>query len=213
MLIEGSALVKFKNESGVEVTPLDVDYPDGVTPRHNSVFLATTLEQLIVSFPNNKINVEIKQEGETGKRALAAAIELLETYDAFDRVVLASFHNDIYDEFKRYQKLGLVPEEFMFSPGISGAAVFFILHSIGLDFLFRDNICVLQLPVDFEVMAINFDLSTEALVKKAHSHNLAVQYWTIDDKQTMRELIELGVDGIMTNYPHRLAQVYAEYAE
>ncbi|MBQ4579051.1 MAG: glycerophosphodiester phosphodiesterase, partial [Clostridia bacterium] len=34
---------------------------------------------------------------------------------------------------------------------------------------------------------------------------------TIHDPEEMRELIELGADGIMTDYPHRLADVYAEY--
>ena len=38
--------------------------PAGVTPRDNDVFLATTLEDLMLAFPKNKINVEIKQSGE-----------------------------------------------------------------------------------------------------------------------------------------------------
>ena len=47
----------------------------------------------------------------------------------------------------------------------------------------------------------------------AHKHNLAVHYWTINDPEEMRMLIGIGADGIMTDYPHRLAEVYAEYAE
>ena len=130
MLVPDSELVKFKNENGIAATPLDVEYLDGVLTRDSEVLLATTLEELIVSFPNNKINVEIKQEGDVGKCALEAVIGLLSEHDAFDRVVLASFHDDIYDEFKRYQLEGLVPDEFMYSPGTSGAAVFFILHTL-----------------------------------------------------------------------------------
>ena len=84
---------KFTNPDGIEVTPLDVEYPGGVYARHDSVFLATTLEELIVSFPENRINVEIKQSGEVGKRAFAEVVRLLQDHEAFDRVVLESVHS------------------------------------------------------------------------------------------------------------------------
>ena len=56
-------------------------------------------------------------------------------------------------------------------------------------------------------------LATKHLIDTAHKHNLAVHYWTINDKDEMRMLIGLGADGIMTDYPHRLAEVYAEYSK
>jgi len=196
---------KFKNPEGKEVTPLDV--PGNTNPRHTTVFLATTLEELITTFPSNRINVEIKQEGELGKRAFAAVVELLEKHDAFDRVVLASFHNEIYDEFKKWQKEGKVPAEFMYSPGISGVATYFILYTLGLDIFFTDKLCVFQLPME----EYGFKLATAGLVKNAHRHNLATHFWTINNPDDMRYLISIGADGIMTDYPHRLAEVYAEY--
>ena len=198
---------RFKNPDGKEVTPLDVDYPDGVFPRHESVFLATTLEELIVAFPESRINVEIKQSAETGKRAFAEVIRLLEKYDAFDRVVLASFHNEIYEEFKTWQEDGRVPETFMYSPGTAGVATYFILELLNLDFFFRDKMCVFQLPME----EYGLKLAKRSLVKNAHDHNLAVHFWTINDKEDMRYLIEIGADGIMTDYPHRLAEVYEEH--
>ena len=197
----------FKNPDGKEVTPLDVDYPDGITPRHESVFLATTLEELIVAFPENRINVEIKQSGELGRAAFEETVRLLEKHDAFDRVVLASFHSEIYDEFKLWQREGRVPECFMYSPGTSGAATYFILQTLALDVFFTDGIAALQLPMD----QYGFNLATERLVNNAHKHNLAVHYWTINDEDDMRYLIDIGADGIMTDYPHRLADVYAEH--
>ena len=39
-------------------------------------------------------------------------------------------------------------------------------------------------------------------------NNIAVQYWTINDTAEMRRLIELGTDGITTDYPHLLKEVY-----
>ena len=198
---------KFTNEAGVEVTPLDVEYPEGVTARHETKFLATTLEELLVAFPSSRVNVEIKQSGEQGKKALDGVIDLLEDLDAFDRVVVASFHSEIYDEFKRMQKAKEVPEEFMYSPCTSGVVKFYVSFLLGMDNFFTDKMCVFQVPME----EYGFSLATKAFVNRAHKHNLAVHYWTINDKDDMRHLIKIGADGIMTDYPHRLAEVYAEY--
>lgn len=199
--------VKFKNKEGVEVKPTDVSYPEGVTPRDEEVYLATTLEELIVSFPNNRINVEIKQSGDEGKRALSAILALIQKHDAFDRVVLASFHDEIYNEYCRLQAENEVPDCFMYSPGIGGAAKFFVLQLLGLDLFFGDGVCVFQLPTE----QYGLSLATEGLVARAHQHNLAVHYWTINDPEEMKYLISIGADGIMTDYPHLLKQVYEEY--
>ena len=182
-------------------------YPEGVTARDESVFLATSLEELLLAFPENRINVEIKQSGELGIRAVQEAVRLLREHDAFHRVVLASFHSEIYDEYKRMQKAGEIPENFMYSPGTAGVAAFYILQLTKLDILFTDGICVFQLPME----EYGFNLATEGLVKAAHEHNLAVHYWTINDEDEMRRLIAIGADGIMTDYPHRLQAVYDEY--
>lgn len=197
----------FTDENGNRKSPTDVSYPEGVTARDEEVFLATTLEDLIVAFPNNRINVEIKQSGETGMLAMREILRLLEKHDAFDRVVLASFHNEIYDEYKRLQAEGEVPAEFMYSPGIAGAATFYAMQLLGLDLFFNDGVCVFQLPM--EEYGIN--LATKMLVKNAHEHNIAVHYWTINDPADMEYLISIGVDGIMTDYPHRLQDVYNSY--
>lgn len=199
----------FVGPDGEEKYPTDVTYPEGVEPRDETVFLATTLEELIVSFPENRINVEIKQSGELGKKAFAEVVSLLEKYDAFDRVVLASFHDEIYAEFQAWQADGSVPEEFMYSPGTGGAAKFFVLQLLNLDLFFTDKMCVFQLPME----ELGLNLATKGLVDKAHAHNLAVHYWTIDDVDEMEFLIGIGADGIMTNYPHRLKEVYDNYGK
>ncbi len=197
----------FKDENGVEKYPTDVTYPEGVTARDEKVFLATTLEELIASFPENRINVEIKQPGELGFKALKEILRLLEKYNAFDRVVLASFHEELYAEYTRLQSSNEVPEDFKFSPATNGVTAFFVLQMLNLDVFFTDKVCVFQLPTE----QIGFNLSTKSFVNKAHKHNIAVHYWTINDKDEMRRLVEIGADGIMTDYPHRLLDVYNEY--
>ncbi len=208
-LVEGSERVKFTTADGRNVTPLDVTYPDGVTARDEQVFLATTLEDLLAAFPENAINVEIKQEGDDAFACLAEILRLLEKYDAWDRVVLASFHDEIYNEYVRLQAADEVPDTFMYSPSTGGATKFVVLHLLGLDVFFRDGMCVFQLPT--EELGIN--LATKYLADTAHKHNLAVHYWTINDPDETRHLIDIGADGIMTDYPHRLQEVYQSYGK
>lgn len=197
----------FADDTGVEKYPADVEYPDGVTPRDERVFLATTLEELLLAFPENRVNVEIKQAGDLGLKALKEVLRLLEVHDAWDRVVVASFHEEIYDEFQRLQTDGEVPETFMCSPAYDAATEFYVLQLLNLDVFFGDDMCVFQLPME----EYGFDLATRHMVKAAHKHNMAVHYWTINDPEEMRHLIDIGADGIMTDYPHRLQEVYDSY--
>ncbi len=198
--------VRFTTDEGEERRPTDVTYPEGITARHESVFLVTRLEELIIAFPNNRINVEIKQSGDTGLRALREVLRIVHKHNAYDRVVLASFHDEIYAEYQRLQNENMTSSLFMCSPSVGGATSFFILQMLGLDVFFGDRMCVFQLPMEQK----GFHLATEGLIDAAHKHNLAVHYWTINDKEDMQYLIDIGADGIMTDYPHRLKEVYEE---
>ncbi|MFW6319370.1 MAG: glycerophosphodiester phosphodiesterase family protein, partial [Bacillota bacterium] len=144
---DSGMLTPYETYQGKTVTPLDVTYPEGVTARDESVFLATTLEELIKAFPNNKINVEIKQSGDIGLEALAAVITLMdtldETYNTFDRMVLASFHDTVYDALVDYKD---TYPALKLSPSRDGVQSFFIFQRLRLSYFFRDPIAVLQVP-------------------------------------------------------------------
>lgn len=199
--------VLFSDDEGVHKKPTDVEYPEGIEARDSEIYFATSLEELMLAFPENRINVEIKQSGELGIKALNEALHLLEKHDAFDRVVLASFHEEIYDEFQRLQKAGEVPENFMYSPSYDSVTAFFILQLVKLDAFFPDGMCVFQLPTE----QYGLSLSTKGFVNAAHRNNLAVHYWTINETDEMHRLIGIGADGIMSDYPHRLGEVYDSY--
>ena len=126
---------------------------------------------------------------------------------AFDRVILASFHSDIFREFKRLDREGLVPDSFMYSPGITGAMKYYVFAMLGIDSLYRDGTALLQIPM--KELGISF--AKERIIRVAREHNLAVHYWTVDDPDDMRRLIELGADAIMTDKPTLLKQVLEEY--
>lgn len=53
-------------------------------------------------------------------------------------------------------------------------------------------------------------VATAELVARAHEAHLVVVPWTVNDKETMREQIAAGVDGLITDYPTRLREVLAE---
>lgn len=201
-------LIRYKNYLNEEVTPLDVNYPEGVSPRHNTKFLATTLEELIKAFPNNVINVEIKQDGEVGLLALEKVIEIMDKFDqeyrTYERIILASFHKTIYKKLIDFKKNH--DKRLMYSPESSGVIKFFVLYILRLDLFYNDKVTVLQIPP--KQSGIN--LSHGAFIKAANRNNVAVHYWTIDDPELMRRLINNGADGIMTNIPSLLKEVYDE---
>ena len=200
---------KYRDYSGRERTPLDVSYPDGVTARHETKFLVTTLEELIIKFPNNLINVEIKQTEDIGLLALEKVITLMDelntSHQTYERIVLATFHNEIYQAMEDLQKTS--HPQLMFSPETVGVLTFFILQTTLMSVFYRQPVAVFQLPTEQEGLS----LTTDLLLNTAHLHNIAVHYWTINDEATMRELIEKGVDGIMTDRPTLLNEVLSEY--
>ena len=57
------------------------------------------------------------------------------------------------------------------------------------------------------------EIVTPDLVAEAHRRGVQVHVWTIDDTVEMRALLDLGVDGIMTDEPGRLRQVLEERGE
>lgn len=202
-------LVAYTNYLGNPVTPLDITYPEGISPRHPEKFLVTTLEELIKSFPTSKINVEIKQSGEVGLSALAALLELMdsldEEYNTYERLVLATFHESIYDAMVEYKET--THPNLLYSPQNRVVQKYYILQRLKLSVFFTDSIAVLQVPVSFG----SFDLATKSFIETAQKHNIAVHYWTINDEETMRMLIELGVDGIMTDRVTLLNEVLNSY--
>ena len=52
--------------------------------------------------------------------------------------------------------------------------------------------------------------TTREMVEDAHAVGMRVIPWTVDDPATMQSLIDIGVDGLITDYPDRLRDVMAD---
>jgi glycerophosphoryl diester phosphodiesterase len=85
-----------------------------------------------------------------------------------------------------------------------------------LHFNIRIALLADEKPVDLMMNAVSmrahainprWDMVTPDLCQAAHERNLKVYTWTVDSEARMRQLIESGVDGIMTNFPERLRTV------
>ncbi len=60
---------------------------------------------------------------------------------------------------------------------------------------------------DIDLLSVSGKMVNKYLIEKAHSHSLEVHVWTVNKKEDMITLIELGVDNIITDYPALLQDV------
>lgn len=205
---ESEELTLFMDEYGEQIKPSDLEnYPNGLEGRDPEIYLATTLEELMLAFPENIISIEVKQGGDTGLLAVKEALRLVEKYDAWDRIIFASFKDEIFAEYCRLDKSGEVPDSFMYSPSLMGAVKYVAFYVFGIDAFYTDGIAVLQIPME----EYGIGLCSKRLINNARKHNIATHYWTINDEDDMRKLIENGADAIMTDYPHKLKDILDSY--
>ena len=168
-----------------------------------------TVEQLFEEFyesnPDLMFIVEIKNDGERGFEACRILYETLDRFPEYkDQIVVGTFHDEIEEELKtKYADL------YRGAP-TGTAAVFVVTQMLGVNLFDTSDFACLQIPTSYDV-GIELKLDKQGFIRRAHRRNIAVQYWTINDEETMRELIEMGCDCIMTDNPALLKQVLDEY--
>ena len=69
---------------------------------------------------------------------------------------------------------------------------------------------VLQIPRTYTLAGRSVELVTPALVEAAHRRGKHIHVWTIDDAQEMHELLDLGVDGLVSDAIDTLRSVLVE---
>ncbi len=169
-----------------------------------------TVEKLFEEFyesrPDLLFIVEIKDEGERGYEACRILAETLDRYEGYkDQIVIGTFHDEIEEELKTNY-----PSLIRGAP-TGTAAKFVLTQYLGVNLFDNSDFACLQIPVGYELKGIEIGLVNQGLIDRAHRRNIAVQYWTINDPDEMRMLIELGCDAIMTDDPVLLKQILEEY--
>ncbi|WP_305118438.1 glycerophosphodiester phosphodiesterase family protein [Thomasclavelia cocleata] len=68
-----------------------------------------------------------------------------------------------------------------------------------------------KLKIDF--LAVEENMITVNFVDKANSNWIPIYVWSVDDKIKMDQYLDIGVSGIITNYPDRSYEVVKKYLE
>lgn len=192
----------FENESGERIYKNEQDIA-------SKGLQIATIEQLFDAFyesnPDLLFIVEIKDEKERGAQACKILNDTLNSYPNYkDQIVVGTFHDEIEAELKKsYSHL-------LRGAPTGTAAKFIITQMLKVNLFDDGDFACLQIPTTYDV-GVNIKLDKGTYIRRAHRRNIAVQYWTINDAETMRELIELGCDCIMTDNPALLARVLDEY--
>jgi glycerophosphoryl diester phosphodiesterase len=152
-----------------------------------------TLDEVFTRLSGMRFNVEPKQESPSVVKPLCRAIR---GKRMADKVTIGAFRQGVLDEFRKECP------EVKTSAGPAEVAEFLRASRNGGT---TGELKFMALQVPESVMGVR--VLTRSFVESAHARALQVHAWTVNDAEDMRRLVELGVDGIMTDYPDRLLSV------
>lgn len=185
---------------GADVTPgrPAADYPFRGRAPGDPAFGVATLREVLERFPGVVLNLDIKQTApvvEPYEESLAA---LLAEFGRTDDVIVASFLDTATDAFRR------------FAPAVPTSA-----GTVATAEAWRAVQAGEEMPdipaVAYQVPERQGDLVVvdERFVAAAHRSGMAVHVWTVNDTESMERLLDLGVDGIISDVPTTLCATLA----
>jgi len=164
--------------------------PPGFKPAD---FRITSLPEVMKKYPDVPINIEIKGESDDDVASYLHNAEVLAEYlNGLGRtrgIIVASFNDEALARFHQ-----LAPK-IDTAPGVAGVAGY-VLGNVPPP----EGTKALQVPMRFSGIPV----VTPEFIAKAHGDGYGIHVWTIDDEATMKDLFDLGVDGIMSAQPMRL---------
>ena len=182
-----------------EVRALDAAYrwssDDGTTyPYRGQGITVPALEEVFATFPTQAMNVEIKQ---IEPSITAPLCRMIRDYGMEDKILVASFHAEVIEAFREECP------EVATSASESEVIVLFVLSNTFLGAAYSTTAQSAQVPEHRSGLHV----LTPSLVDTSHKRNLQVHAWTINEVDDMHRLLDLGVDGIITDYPGRLLEL------
>jgi glycerophosphoryl diester phosphodiesterase len=175
----------------------DLAWADLLSLRVNGAAVVPALVDLLDAWPDCRLNIDLKAD-----TSVDPTIEAIWKTNARDRVLLASFS----DRRIRWARRVCGPRQAT-SLGQKEVAALRLasLHGRGLAG-FVPAVAAAQVPVRYAGIRV----VDARFVRHAHRLGLQVHVWTIDDPAEMHELLDLGVDGIMTDRIDILRAVLTE---
>ncbi len=185
---------------GADVTPgrPDGEYPYRGRAATDPDFRIATLREVLERFPGVPLNLDIKQTAPAVAPYEAALAVLLADYDRTDDVIVASFLDPATDAFRPLAPA--VPT----SAGTLATVEFWGAVQEGAEPPAIDAVAF-QVPERYGDLVV----VDRRFVDAAHRAGMAVHVWTVNDVQAMERLVDLGVDGIISDLPTTLAGVLA----
>ncbi|MEE2833733.1 MAG: glycerophosphodiester phosphodiesterase [Candidatus Latescibacterota bacterium] len=156
-----------------------------------------TLEEIFRAFPHQRLLLEIKPRDTDISRALCEAVR---GHRLQERVVVTSFSGEVLDALR-----DACPEvATSASPG--EVTWYWLLHRLRLDNLYAPDFQVFQVPENMGALTV----VDRSFIESAHARNLPVHVWTVNLREDMRRLLDLGVDGIITDRPDLMLELLRE---
>jgi glycerophosphoryl diester phosphodiesterase len=150
------------------------------------------LAEVLAAFPKLRIEIEVKQ---IAPSVVAPTLAVIDRAGMRRNVFVASEHQQPLDEIRK-----LAPEiPTNFSYFETGE---FFQAIVSRD-IYRPPGDALQIPRQYE----SWQLITPDSVEFAHRIGLEVHVWTVNEAEEMEELLDMGVDGLISDYPRRLLDV------
>jgi glycerophosphoryl diester phosphodiesterase len=149
-------------------------------------------EELLEAFPEARWNVDVKAEP-----ALQPLLDLVERTGSWDRICLGSF-----SEARVMRAQRLAGPRLATSYGTRGV-LNLRLRSWGVPAALRRSAVAAQVP---EAQS-GIQVVDHRFVRTAHARGLQVHVWTVNEPDRMHRLLDLGVDGIMTDHIDTLRKV------
>ena len=177
--------------------------------------------------PSTVTGVEKAKLQETSDEAIAELIKQIEKYEMENKVIMASFDDEVVTKFNK-----LTNDKIPTATGSLSTGIFGILSYLKLDTFYYTKHDGFSLPYneiadegtkkvaealpgflrniifkDYGDGKIGYNLQRNNIVADAHRKGMAVIYWTVNEKSEMEELIARGVDGIITDNPDLLYSI------
>lgn len=165
-----------------------------------------TIEELLEKYSSTdmKYIIEIKDDEEDGLKAADILVNAMKEYDVVDKVIIGTFHTEVENYIEDTYP------EVMRGASLGSAAGFIVTQMLGVNIFNNTSVTALQIPTDYTLKGITLQLAKKNYINRAHRRNISAQYWTINDKEEMRMLIEMGADVIMTDNPDVMYELLKE---